>query len=80
MIEHLILSLQNEKVTTLTVKNDLLKAKDREIAAENQHISAQELEITEKSRGLISLQQKCGSLQAQLPWRQCRGAINFCSC
>ena len=43
-----------------------MKDKNRQITAKDQLIFARESEISEKDRGLVSLQQRCGSLQTQL--------------
>ena len=70
-------SIQEQKATIIADKDDQLKAKHREIeardeqlkdkdrkmAAKDRLISAKDSEISEKDRGLISLQQRCGSLQ-----------------
>ena len=75
--ENLIVSLQKEKTTMIADKDNQLKAKDREIAAitasrdeqlkaKDELISVKESEVCEKNRSLVSLQQRCGSLQTQL--------------
>ena len=60
--EHLVIPLQKDKSTLVATKDNQLKAKDVEITAKDQLISAKESEISEKDRGLVSLQQRCGSL------------------
>ena len=80
LIEHLIIPLQKEKDcrdAIITAKDDQLKAKDIEIAglvatrdeqlsAKNREIAAKDSVISGMNRYLVSLQQRCGSLQTQL--------------
>ena len=58
------LKAKDREIAAITAARDeQLQDKEREMAA---LISAKELEMTEKDQGLISLQQRCGSLQTQL--------------
>ena len=46
--------------------NELVTSAQEEKAIMDEVINAKESEVSEKDRGLISLQQRCGSLQTQL--------------
>ena len=61
------LKAKDREIAGITAARDeQLKDKGREMAAKDDLISATESEISEKDRGLVSLQQRCGSLQTQL--------------